>query len=237
MEFGGFLKQSLIDYPGKVSSVVFTLGCNLRCKYCHNSSLVLPERIIDLNTIDEEEVLAYLEKNKALLDALVITGGEPTLYIRSLMEFIKKVRDLGLKVKLDTNGTNPELLSDLIAQNMIDFVSMDIKAPLNIEKYTLVAGNIVTENMLDDIKKSISVIINSGIEHEFRTTVPKSMLTKSDIYDIVNQIQGAGNYTLQKFNPNGDILDKEIIEQEMFVGNEFNELSESFTKEKNIQIR
>ncbi len=210
MKIGGFTKNSMIDYPGKVASVIFTQGCNLRCKYCHNPQLVLPELMDQSILIPELYVLDYLEKNKVMLDGIVITGGEPTIQ-EGLEKFIQKVKLFGLYVKLDTNGTQPDIIENLINQKLVDFIAMDVKAPLNIERYSQVSSDIVKNETIENIKKSISLIINSGIKHEFRTTVVKQLLNNKDIENICESIKGCEQYSLQDFNSE-KTLDKSFQE-------------------------
>ena len=200
MKIGGFIKNSLIDYPGKISSVVFTQGCNLRCRYCHNPDLVVPKLISKAKSIPETFVFDYIKKNKKLLDAVVISGGEPTLQ-KDLVDFLIKVKSFNLLIKLDTNGTKPEVLNKLIDLNFLDFIALDIKAPLEIHKYAAIAGNFVNFEIIDKIKKSIWLILKSGIKHEFRTTVVKQILNKEDIIQICESIKGCDSYCLQGFSP------------------------------------
>ncbi len=152
MKIGYVQKTSFIDYPGKISAVVFAQGCNFRCPYCHNPELVDPERFCD--NLLMEDVYAYLEKRKGKLDGVVITGGEPTLQ-SDLMPFIQRVKSLGYLVKLDTNGSRPRVLQNIIQKGILDYIAMDIKAPF--EKYSRVTGLLVN---ITQIKKSISIIKN-----------------------------------------------------------------------------
>ncbi len=190
MKISGFQKNTLLDYPGKTSALIFTQGCNFRCGYCHN-----PEELNFNKKIDnlEKEVLNYLQKRQGKLDALVISGGEPTMQ-PDLENFIKKVKKMGYLVKLDTNGSNPKKLKKLITEKLIDAVAMDIKAPLY--KYALVVGANID---VKKIEKSIKIIINSGIEHEFRTTVLPFFHQKRDIISMARLINGAQKYYLQNF--------------------------------------
>lgn len=204
MRIGGFLKQSLIDYPGYIASVIFTSGCNFRCFYCHNPELVLPERIEENELIKETEVFAYLERNKLLLDAVVITGGEPTIQ-NDLIEFITKVKELNLKVKLDTNGTNPEILSMLINSDLIDYIAMDIKTPLNLEEYRKIVGKQFSISQLDNILKSIRIIAQSNVRYEFRSTLIKDIHSLEDVKQMSESIKG--NYYLQEYNPDKTLQD------------------------------
>lgn len=173
MKIAGLQKFSLIDYPGKVAAVLFTQGCNFRCPYCHNPELVLPELFQSI--IPTEIVLSFLRERVGQLEAVVISGGEPTLQT-GLIDFILAIKKLGYSVKLDTNGSNPNLLRELIALEIVDFFAMDIKAPF--EKYAELAG---CEVDVARLKESIALIIASGLNHEFRTTFDESRLT---IYDI-----------------------------------------------------
>lgn len=200
LKIGGFKKQSLIDYPGNISSVIFTQGCNFRCGYCHNPNLVLAQRFE--KTFRESIILDYLKQKNRLLDAVCITGGEPTLH-KSLPAFIKNVKNLGLKVKLDTNGTNPTMLQHLLGENLIDFVAMDIKHLLETAKYKQVAGHCFSQNMLTLIKQSIQLLQNTHIDYEFRTTVIKNIHTPKDISALLRLFDS--NYRVNNFQ-HGDII-------------------------------
>jgi len=167
MKIGGFQRFSLIDYPAKISAIIFTQGCNFRCPYCHNPELVDPK--LFTSAIDEDLILSFLRKRVGKLDGVVITGGEPLLQ-HDLIEFIKKVKEMGYLIKLDTNGSYPEKLERLL--DLIDYIAMDIKAPL--EKYhDVVRTDVCTEKIME----SITIILNGDIDYEFRTTVVKAFLT------------------------------------------------------------
>ena len=174
MIFGGFQKTDLINFPGYVASTVFTRGCNFRCPYCHNPEFVIQgsDQTYFGETYTEEEILSYLRKRRSMLDGLVVSGGEPTLHA-DLPSFIRKVKALGLKVKLDTNGSRPDVLGKLMAEGLLDYVAMDIKAPLH--KYSLVGFEDT-----DAITLSISMLESSAVDHEYRTTCPKDLLTAED---------------------------------------------------------
>lgn len=191
MRIGGLTKCSLIDYPGKISAIVFTIGCNFHCPYCHNPELV--DETAD--EIPESEVLEFLARRKNLLDAVTITGGEPTLH-EDLPDFIRKVKALGYLVKIDSNGTNPEMLRELINEKLVDYIAMDIKSP--IERYSGTVGRPVNT---DAIKESIELLKTSGVGYEFRTTVVETLFSKDDLAAIGNLIRGADTYYLQKFIP------------------------------------
>lgn len=215
MKIAGFQKVSLIDYPEKIAAVVFTPGCNFRCPFCHNSELVLfniptnshprgGNSVQKVKLIPEAEVFAYLKKRQGLLDAVVITGGEPTLQ-KDLIDFIKKVKKLGYLVKLDTNGSNPELINRLITNQLIDYVAMDIKTSL--DKYSKCAKN---KTLIDNVLQSINILKSirahsratdscSLVSYEFRTTVVPGLLEKDDFEKIGTLLQGSKNYSIQQF--------------------------------------
>ena len=195
MIFRGWQKTSLNEWPGKVCSVVFLQGCNFRCPFCYNYDLVLnPEK---LPLIKEKQVLDYCKKNKDLLDGVMITGGEPLINKKKdLIKFIKKVKKLGLKVGIETNGTNPKMIEFLIANDLVDYLAMDVKAPLIQKKYDKITGVKVD---LKKIRKSIRIIIDSNIDSEFRTTVIPGLLNEEDILKIIQEIKGGKRYCLQQF--------------------------------------
>ncbi len=195
MKIGGLLKFSMIDFPGYISAIVFTQGCNIRCKYCHNPEL-LP--LAAETSYSEEEILYYLEKRKNCLEGLVITGGEPTLQ-PDLKDFIVKVKALGYKIKLDTNGTNPQMVRELINEHLVDFVAMDIKAPF--EKYHLVCGSVNTAKVYE----TMTLIINSGIDYQFRTTYYKEVLNDADIETIKAMCPDVSKFKLQECLPVNEI--------------------------------
>lgn len=198
MLINGFQKMTLLDFPGKVACTVFLGGCNFRCPFCHNAGLVLgssPE------SYTEEEILSYLEKRKGLLDGVCITGGEPTLR-PDLLPFIEKVKALGFAVKLDTNGTNPALLKELLDKELVDYVAMDIKN--SFEKYPETCGLNVME--LDSIKESIALLIGGKVDFEFRTTVVSPLHTVEDIEALAKEISGAEKYFIQNFVDSGELL-------------------------------
>lgn len=188
MLIAGFRKTSFVDYPGKVASVVFTPHCNMRCTYCHNREIIAGAAA----DIGEEPVLEYLEKRRGLLDAVVISGGEPLLQ-QDLEGFIDRVRAMGYLIKLDTNGSFPEKLLSLIKGGKLDYVAMDVKAPF--EKYDIVTQ---TKNDIDAIRKSLSVLRHSGVEYELRTTFAPQ-LTVEDIAVIAREIEGTKRYFLQQY--------------------------------------
>lgn len=191
MKIGALQKHSLLDYPGKVAAVVYAQGCNMRCPFCSTASLVVPSCFGP--TIPEEKVLNFLERRKGKLEAVVVSGGEPTLQ-DGLGSFLSAVRSLGYLVKLDTNGTQPERLRELLSQKLVDYVAMDVKAPLS--HYDELAGKRVDK---DAIKTAIWIIKNSGIDHEFRTTVVPGLHTVRELRQIGDLVHGARRYILQDF--------------------------------------
>ena len=199
MQILGIEKVSMVDYPNKIATTVFTGGCNFRCPFCHNSGIV--EQKYDI--YDEEEIFAYLKSRKNLIDAVVVSGGEPTLQ-RELKEFIKKIKDMGFLVKLDTNGTNPFVLKMLLDENLLDYVAMDIKN--NFDDYKKVTGTKVS--MAENVKKCLEILHNANVPYELRTTLVKEFHTKDNIKKMAQDLAGEHLLYLQKFVDN-----KECIEQ------------------------
>ena len=198
MDVKGFVDLSFVDWDGKVSSVIFLPNCNFRCPFCHNVNLVLnPEGI---ETIPFEYINEQLTNQKGWIDGVCITGGEPTLH-KDLPELCSKIKQMGFLVKLDTNGTNPAMLKELIQKNLIDYAAMDVKAPLTPEKYSKAIG-VNAEKLLEKVKESINLLMNSAIDYEFRTTVVPSIHDSKDIKQICNSLKGCKKYVLQKFDVN-----------------------------------
>jgi len=218
MRIGGFQKVSLIDYPGKVAAVVFTQGCNFRCPFCHNVELVVPTCFGP--TIDEDEVLAFLTKRVDKLQGVVVTGGEPTLQ-PDLDRFLQKIKALGYAVKLDTNGSRPEVLQQLLEGALVDYVAMDIKA--SPEKYDLLCG--VPVNLIK-IRDSIRLILSSGMPHEFRSTFPKTFLSKNDLPGMLALVEGSSSFRIQPFVPQEKILDISLMDKGQYTDEEFEHLQE-----------
>ena len=194
----GLQKTTLLDFPGKVACTVFTAGCNFRCPFCHNASLVIDSD--DINEISENDFFSYISKRKGILDGVCITGGEP-LMAHGIEKFITKIKEIGLLVKLDTNGTFPEKLEMLLDNGLVDYVAMDIKNCK--EKYALTAG---TKNFPLTIEKSIKIIMNKAPDYEFRTTVVKELHKKEDFEKISTWIKGAKRYFLQCFKDNENLI-------------------------------
>ncbi|QFR39666.1 anaerobic ribonucleoside-triphosphate reductase activating protein [Candidatus Gracilibacteria bacterium 28_42_T64] len=205
MLISGITKFSLIDFPGKVSCIIFTPGCNFRCDFCHNPEFVLPEFLKKnlKSLIFEKAFLAFLEKRKGLLEGVSICGGEPTLQ-KDLYIFCKKIKDMGFLVKLDTNGRDPEVLQKLLDNNLLDYVAMDMKNPFG-KLHEIVGVNESEE----EYKKSVKILLNSKIAYEFRTTVIKGIHTEEDIENIAKNIEGAQNYFLQNYR-SGNTLKKDF---------------------------
>lgn len=214
MHIGGFQKNSLIDFPGQIACVVFTPGCNFTCPYCHNPDLAAGSVAPDTGSgtgsslYTQEEVLAFLEKRKGMLDGVAITGGEPTLQ-KDLEDFIKRVRALGYKIKLDSNGTRPKVLESLLDQKLVDYLAMDIKTDL--AHYPMVMKN---PDHVGRIQQSISLIMEKATAYEFRTTCVKPYITTEIMRNIGELIQGTASYVLQPCSRNVEILDPEFLKQE-----------------------
>jgi len=228
MEIGGFQKTSLIDYPDHICSIIWTSRCNFRCPFCYNPDLVFGRAPL----IQEEEVFNHLKKRKNVIDALTITGGEPTLQ-KDLGQFIKKVKGFGYLVKLDTNGTNPKALRELLDNNLLDYIAMDVKAPK--EKYALLTG--IKPN-LENIEDSIKIIQEKAPDYEFRTTVIPNLLEKKDILEIAKWLSGSRRYVLQQFTKPSGLVDKKAEELKPYPDKFFEELSEKLKKNfNNFQTR
>ena len=213
-KLAGLQKTTFIDYPEKIACIVFTQGCNFRCGYCQNPEVYEnTEPVLSVPAFFE-----FLNKRKGKLDGVVITGGEPTLHGKDLIEFIKEVKSLGFLVKLDTNGTHPDVLQELLNENLLDYIAMDIKAPL--AKYKTITRTDIDTKI---IKKSIDMIMNSGVDYEFRTTIVKSQLSVEDLRQIGELIQGAKRYYMQKFLAT-KILDETLMSEESYTDEEFKNL-------------
>ena len=203
MIIDGFSKLTLLDYPENVACIIWTRGCNFRCPFCQNSELIRMTK--DEGNIKEEDVLSYLEKRKGILDGIVISGGEPTMQ-KGLYEFIKKVKTIGLNVKLDTNGFNPKILKKLIDDNLLDYVAVDIKNDL--DHYDKICG--LNKITLDNLLETIKILENSHILYEFRTTVMKNYHNEQRIENILSLIGKNANYYLQNFKDSEYVLDKTL---------------------------
>lgn len=206
MNLGGFEKYSFIDYPGCISSVVFTMGCNFHCPYCHNPELVRPAGNGPASPVSEDDILSFLEKRRKYVDGVVITGGEPLLH-PGLPEFCRKIKALGLLVKIDTNGSNPDMLADLIPSGLVDYLAMDIKT--DPDRYVPLITDGIDPGR---IRKSIATVIGSGLPHEFRTTCVQPIVDEAAMHVIAGLVQGASLYALQAFR-NEKVLDPAFFQQ------------------------
>lgn len=199
MDIAGLQKNTLLDYPGKIACTVFLAGCNLRCPFCHNPSLVLPSRA-EPPAMGEDALLAFLKKRRGLLEGVCITGGEPTLH-RDLPQLIGKITALGYPVKLDTNGTNPKMLGQLLEAGLLCYVAMDIKnAP---EAYANTCGG---ADVLESVEESVKILRNSGIPYEFRTTVVKPLHSEETMKALGQWLSGTEAYFIQNFRDTGDLV-------------------------------
>ncbi len=192
MKIGGFVPLSLCDYPGHVAAVVFTQGCNLRCPFCHNGHLI-PLETPSGGSMDEDAILSLLSQRRARLQGVVITGGEPSVQ-SGLDAFLLRLRQLGLKTKLDTNGTAPEVIAALLTEGLVDFVAMDIKAPWH--KYDRLCG---VGCDTDALRRSVELIAGSGVAHQFRTTRYHALLDESDYAAIRRQVPAASAHVWQEY--------------------------------------
>ncbi len=203
MNIGGLQKLTLLDYPGKVACTLFTVGCNLRCPFCHNASLVTHPQ--DAGYITDDELFSFLKKRVGVLDGICVTGGEPTLQ-KDLPDFLESLKSFGYSVKLDTNGTNPKMLKALTDEHLIDYVAVDIKnSP---EKYALTSGNV---DFLEKVKETVSFLLSGNIDYEFRTTVVNGFHEVEDFEAIGKWIEGAKHYYLQSFVDSGDLIAKDTL--------------------------
>jgi len=189
---GGLIPFSLSDFPGQVAAVVFTQGCNFRCPYCHNGSLI-PQEAPSEHLIPDEEIIRFLETRRGQLDGVVVSGGEPTLQA-DLLEFVYQIKAMNFQVKLDTNGSRPNVLRNLLQEKLINFISMDIKAPLTI--YDQLCGVRVNTELLEE---SILIIATGGIAHEFRTTVVEALLSANDIRSVQEMVPRDSPHRIQVF--------------------------------------
>jgi len=226
MQIGGLQKTSTIDYLGQLTAILFTQGCNLSCPYCHNPELIAfnennPE-------FDKQKFFSFLQKRKGILDAVTITGGEPTMQ-KDLISFIREIKKMDYLVKLDTNGLKPMILMDLIKKDLVDYIAMDIKLP--IEDYEEMKTKQTLEDTIDNLKLSINAIIKySKCDYEFRTTVVPGLHNENNFKKIVKEISGAKNYYIQNFRPNST-LNKSFEEKRRFTDNEletFKEIAEKY---------
>lgn len=207
MKICGFQKLTTLDFPDKIAATIFTHGCNLRCPFCHNASLVLR----NLPEISKDEILSYLKKRQGILDGVCITGGEPLLQ-NDLVDFITEIKKLGLLIKLDTNGAFPYQLQKILSLGIVDYVAMDLKnSP---EKYPLTCGlkDKDPDEFFKSFKKSIAILMSGKIDYEFRTTIVPELHTFSDIEKMGAEIRGAKRWYLQSFKDSGDLIEGNFTE-------------------------
>lgn len=222
MKIGGFQRVSLNEYPGRIAAVVFTRGCNFRCPYCHNPELVDPALFSD--DLAEEEVLAFLARRRGKLEGVSITGGEPLLHA-DLPSFLPKLRAMGYEVKVDTNGSAPDILHRLIKDDLIQCVAMDVKGPAaRYDEITRVQVD------MEKIRRSIGVIMASGIDYEFRTTLVPSLVSSGDMADLVKMIKGARRYVLQRFKLS-KLLDETFRNEPAFTPSQWAALEKEAARE------
>jgi len=226
----GLQKTTLVDYPNKVACTIFLPRCNFRCGFCYNKDLVIDyDR---LPSIQEEEIINFLKEKKKWLDGVVFTGGEPTLH-RELPNFIKKIKEMGFLVKIDTNGTNPKMLKELIDNNIVDYIAMDIKAPL--EKYDKITGVNVDK---EKIKESINILKNSKIDSELRLTCVPTLHSKEDIKKIGEWLKGNKKMFIQQFQPDKKMIDSSLLNVKPYSKEELEEFKEILKEYiKEVEIR
>ena len=225
MIIDGFNKLTLLDYPGHIACIIFTRGCNFKCEYCHNSGFIKNDK--NPGIFSEEEVLEYLKERKNALEGIVISGGEPTIQ-KDLDKFIRKVKELGYKVKLDTNGSNPVILKRLLDENLLDYVAMDIKNTLDdYEKVSFV------KTKKESLKESINLLKKSKIDYEFRTTIFKEIHDIKKIKDILKLV-GNSKYYIQNFNLSENVKNKSL---HGFSKEELKEIKERLNNYPNVEIR
>lgn len=200
MQVTGIQKLTLLDYPGTVACTVFTAGCNFRCPFCHNAMLVLPEQI-ETNYLTDGEVFDFLRKRRGVLDGVAVTGGEPLLH-SDMPEFLSRIKELGYKIKLDTNGSNPALLREIVGAGLVDRVAMDIKnAP---ESYAETIG--FERFDIAPVEQSKNFLLEGSVDYEFRTTVVRGIHTKESLIGAAKWISGAKEYYLQQFKDSGSLV-------------------------------
>ena len=223
MRIGGFNKLTTQDFPGNLACIIFTNGCNFDCDYCYNRNLVESNAA----EIKEEEIFDYLDKRKNMLDGVVISGGEPTIW-NDLIPFMKRIKEYGFNIKLDTNGYRPEVLKEIIDNNLVDYIAMDIKAVFN-DYYKIINKRINTDKLIE----SINLIKESKVDHEFRTTIIKGMHTTEDLDTIVKLI-GDSPYYLQNFRMEDTVINKKL---DSFTEEELKEIKEHFKDKPSVTVR
>jgi pyruvate formate lyase activating enzyme len=213
MKIGGLQKTTLVDYPGRVAATVFLAGCNFRCPFCYSSELVLPEKIKEQPEFSREYFFNFLSERQGLLEGIVICGGEPTVHLE-LPEFARKIKSFGYFLKLDTNGSNPQMVKELLEENILDYVAMDIKVPL--ERYPELVEKESKKDIAEKIKETVGILKSSKIDYEFRTTVVPQFLNKEDMVKIAKWIGGEKEkYYLQNFRAE-KTLDPEFVKRKPY---------------------
>ena len=223
----GLNKTTLLDFPGHLAATVFFGGCNFRCPFCHNASLVLNPK--SQPVISEEEFFSFLQKRKNILEGVCITGGEPTL-MPDLEEFIRKIKDYGLPVKLDTNGYRPEVLKDLVNKKIIDYVAMDIKS--SPDSYNEACGAVVD---IEKIKESVNFLKEDHVPYEFRTTIVKELHGEEEVIKIGQWLSGCKQYFLQSYKDSGDIILPEFSAHDSSTLKKFQTILEKTIKHVSIR--
>jgi pyruvate formate lyase activating enzyme len=223
MVIGGWEKISMIDFPGSIATVIFTKACNFRCHFCYNPMLVLPidggESEYEENhpLISEDDFFLFLESRVGKIDGVVISGGEPTLQ-PDLKEFIIRVKNLGFKIKLDTNGTKPEIVKDLVENKLLDYIAMDVKGPLS--KYEKIVG---TKTDIKKIRESIDFLLEDRVDYELRTTLVPGLHELNDIFIMAEELIGAKKWFLQKFKSDTDLVNNDFKDKKPFLDLEIKE--------------
>ncbi len=230
MIIAGFQKSTLLDYPGKVACLIFTYGCNLRCEYCHNPELVI-QKCLKKNIVSEETIFSFLKERKGLLDAVVITGGEPTIQ-SDLIPFIKKIKKLGYLVKLDTNGTNSKIVKKILDLEIVDYWAMDVKYAQEVYKQ-----NLLNAIPYSEIQKNIKLIKERAKDYEFRTTYVKGIHTLKSVEGIGKLIKGSKRYYIQNFRP-GKTINPQLNFSNSFTEKELEKIKKVMSKYvKKVEIR
>jgi len=218
MDVKGFVGISLVDWDGKNSSVIFLPNCNLRCPFCQNAKLVLQPS--QLPSVPPERIWNYLQKNTSWIDGVVITGGEPTLH-EDLPTLCQQIKKIGFPVKLDTNGTNPAMITNLISEGLVDYVAMDLKAPVTEEKYSIAAG-VNIASLLPKIEQSIQTLLAEKVDYEFRTTLVPTIHRPADIELICGRIKSCRKYALQNFRADFETIDPNFQKLNAFLNEDVN---------------
>jgi pyruvate formate lyase activating enzyme len=206
MNILGFVKTSLVDYPGNIVSTMFLGGCNFKCPFCHNPELAGNKGM----KLDKEKIFSYLKKRKGLIDGVCVSGGEPTLYLE-LPKLLKEIKDLGLLVKVDTNGSNPEMVKKIIDEKLVDYIAMDIKS--SFENYDKASGVDVD---LNNIQESINILKNSEIDYEFRTTMVPSFVKMEDFESVCKSLEGANKFFIQQFDPKNNLINNQLKKERLY---------------------